>query len=51
MEIQQNGKNHTQDIFDSYQYSVLFWESLNHFTPMSDQDWISPYNISTISSR
>ena len=51
MEIQQNGKNHTQDIFDSYQYSVLFWESLNPFTPMSDQDWISPYNISTISSR
>ena len=31
--------------------SLLVPFSINHLTPMSDQDRISPYNISTISSR
>ena len=39
----------------SYGLDVWFkgdlWEDVNPFTPTSDQDRISPYNINTISSR
>ena len=30
---------------------LTFYHLFNHLTPMSDQEWISPYNINTISSR